>query len=79
MNVGGEVQDSGKMTLAEVKKVKTIDFRSDLLPEEPIKGIYEIDGDNLKICFAIEGERPTKFESPADSVQMLIVLKRIKK
>ena len=61
------------------KKLKTIDYRSDLLPDEPIKGIYEIDGDSLKICFAIEGERPKKFESAEGSTTMLIVLKRIKK
>ena len=43
-----------------------------------IKGIYEIDGDTLKICVATKGERPKAFESKEGSGDVLTVLKRVK-
>jgi uncharacterized protein (TIGR03067 family) len=45
-----------------------------------IKGIYELDGDALKLCWAQEGkERPTTFESKEGTPTALFVLKREKK
>ena len=42
-------------------------------------GIYEIEGDTQKVCFAPpEKERPTKFESESGSGLMLITSKRAK-
>jgi RNA polymerase sigma factor (sigma-70 family) len=42
-------------------------------------GIYELDGDTLRICTAHNGiARPTKFESTAGSGIALIALKRVK-
>jgi len=44
-----------------------------------VEGIYELKGDELKICVRIGGkERPTKFESPEGSNLVLVVLKRQK-
>ena len=45
---------------------------------KPTLGIYQLDGDDLKICLSGSiDERPTKFISEADSTnRMLIVLKR---
>lgn len=44
-------------------------------------GIYKIDGDTLLICGtrAKDGDRPTKFEAPEGSGNVLYVLKRPKK
>jgi uncharacterized protein (TIGR03067 family) len=44
---------------------------------KPILGIYEVDGDSLKICW-VEGkaERPTKFATEPNSRLTLFVLKR---
>ncbi|WP_020468572.1 TIGR03067 domain-containing protein [Zavarzinella formosa] len=46
-------------------------------------GIYEIDGDTLKMCFSMaigdETKRPVKFATEKDSNTILMVLKREKK
>jgi hypothetical protein len=46
-----------------------------------VLGIYELKGDDLKICFVHGGggERPTDFASKEGTAQSLIVLKREKK
>ncbi len=42
-------------------------------------GIYELDGDNNKVCFGIPGtDRPTDFTTKKDSNRILYVLKRDK-
>ena len=42
-------------------------------------GIYEVDGDNMKICYAFPGkDRPIEFSSKPGSGQVLIVYKRDK-
>ncbi len=57
----------------------------DAVPSEgPAKGetvqvIYELDGDNLKICMASPGtKRPKEFKADADSNQWLLTYKRAK-
>jgi hypothetical protein len=44
-------------------------------------GIYELDGDALKICFAKPGtkDRPTSFQAKPKSGESLIVYERQKK
>jgi uncharacterized protein (TIGR03067 family) len=42
------------------------------------KGIYAMDGDDLKICFGKDGQRPKKFTAKAESGQTMYVLKREK-
>lgn len=46
-----------------------------------IQGIYEIDGDSLRVCVVLpgKGERPTEFSAKAGSGRTLIVYKREKK
>jgi uncharacterized protein (TIGR03067 family) len=44
-----------------------------------LQGIYELNGDNLRICLSKPGKkRPTEFTSQADSGRVLIVLNRTK-
>jgi uncharacterized protein (TIGR03067 family) len=40
------------------------------------KGIYEIDGTQLKLCYSINGERPERFTSVKGSGMRLVFLKR---
>ena len=45
--------------------------------DEVIEGIYELKGNELRICARVSGkDRPTKFASPDGSNIVLIVLKR---
>jgi uncharacterized protein (TIGR03067 family) len=42
-----------------------------------MEGIYELKGDDLKLCIRIFGnDRPTKFEAPGDSSNALLILKK---
>ena len=43
---------------------------------ESSQGIYELNGDTLKICMSRGNTRPTEFETKADSQRHLMVLKR---
>jgi uncharacterized protein (TIGR03067 family) len=62
----GQIFFKAKITLDPSKKPKTIDYE---MIEGPTKGkkqlgIYEVEGDTLKSCFAKPGaERPTDFTS----------------
>ncbi|HYV35121.1 MAG TPA: TIGR03067 domain-containing protein [Gemmataceae bacterium] len=70
--------DVAKVTLDPSKKPPAFD-----LTEKNAKtslGIYEIQGDTLKLCFNGPGEpRPTAFESAKGSKAVYFVLKRDKK
>jgi uncharacterized protein (TIGR03067 family) len=79
---GDEVIQVGTQKLDPSRSPKTIDVT---MAEGPHKGtvmlgIYEIDGDTLKVCFDPEGKkRPTEFKSAAGSNYFFNVHKRIKK
>src|SRR5262249_14838532 len=79
----GKEEEQLKITLDPTKKPKAID----LIPQGrkkgrgTLKGIYELDGDTLKINVTKRenGERPTAFASGTDKDESLLVLKREKK
>jgi uncharacterized protein (TIGR03067 family) len=78
----GKVYFKAKITIDPRKKVKTMDYE---MTEGTTKGkkhlgIYEIDGDTVKFCFAQpDGERPTSFEAKEGSKNVLSTWKRVKK
>ena len=79
---GDEVIQVGTQKLDPSKSPKTIDVT---VAEGPNKGtvmlgIYEIDGDRLKVCFDPQGKkRPTEFKSAPGSENFVNVHKRVKK
>jgi uncharacterized protein (TIGR03067 family) len=82
VKAGDAVLQAGTQTLDPGKKPKEVD--STVTEGEgkgtTMLGIYELDGDNLKACFDIQGKkRPTEFKTAAESGHMLVVLKRVKK
>ncbi len=44
-----------------------------------VRAIYELDGDTLKQCWAVEGERPRAFDPKPDPGVNYSVYKRVKK
>ena len=63
------------------KKPKAFDMTPDDGPHkgETIKGIYEVTGDEFRVCHGDPGqERPTEF-SGKDDDKLLVVWKRVKK
>ena len=79
---GDDVIQVGTQKLDPSKSPKTIDVT---IAEGPNKGtvmlgIYEIDGDTLKVCFDPQGKkRPTEFKSAAGSENFVNVHKSVKK
>jgi uncharacterized protein (TIGR03067 family) len=74
--------EKAKIKLDPAKKPKAIDITAAEGggPAKMVQGIYEFNGDELKICFTKgAGGRPTEFVSKPDSNVTLIVLKREKK
>jgi uncharacterized protein (TIGR03067 family) len=72
-------KETATFTLDATQKPKTIDLTFAMVKEAAL-GIYEVDGDTLKICFGGPGkDRPKKMESEKGSGLLLIVLKRQKK
>src|SRR5262249_9752279 len=79
---GDEVIQSGTQKLDPSKSPKAIDVT---MTEGANKGavmlgIYEINGDTLKVCFDAEGKkRPTQFKSAPGSATFVNVHKRLKR
>jgi uncharacterized protein (TIGR03067 family) len=72
----------GTFKLDATKKPKTIDLQAASGPAkgQPIKGIYEFEGDTWKICYANPGkDRPTDFTAKEGSERTLAVWEREKK
>jgi uncharacterized protein (TIGR03067 family) len=85
---------SYELKIDPTKKPKTID-RAMMLPESfgskklkpgtPNYGIYEVDGDTMKMCYYFyagedkDKKRPADFTAPKDSNRLLYILKREKR
>jgi uncharacterized protein (TIGR03067 family) len=82
VTIGGQVYFKAKFKIDPTKKPKSIDYT---MTEGPTKGkthlgIYELDGDTVKFCFAAPGkDRPTDFTAKEGSERTSSVWKREKK
>jgi uncharacterized protein (TIGR03067 family) len=66
-------------TLDPSKNPKHIDIKLGQAKDDRLLGIYALDGDNLKLCYVEQGERPTKFATDLTRKSpFLLVLKRQK-
>jgi uncharacterized protein (TIGR03067 family) len=80
LKLGDKVFQVGTQKIDPTKSPKTIDVT---MIEGPSKGtvmlgIYEFDGETLKVCFDSQGKnRPTDFKSPAGSPNFVNVHRRI--
>jgi uncharacterized protein (TIGR03067 family) len=80
--IGGQVYFRAKFRIDPSKTPKAIDYT---MTEGPTKGkihlgIYELEGDTVKFCFAAPGtDRPTEFTAKEGSQRTLSVWKRDKK
>jgi uncharacterized protein (TIGR03067 family) len=82
----GRQPPPAKYKLDENKKPKTIDLTaggrdgSGKKPDDVLPGIYELDGDSLKICLGLPGkDRPTEPSAKEGAKQTLYTYKREKK
>jgi uncharacterized protein (TIGR03067 family) len=73
----GKKKEKVSFVLDPMKKLREIDLVEGKLPHA--LGIYELDGDNLKLCWQKGGRtRPTEFVSKPNAELVLLVLKRMK-
>jgi uncharacterized protein (TIGR03067 family) len=73
--------DAGTIKLDESAKPKTMDATDTegLDAGKVIKAIYEIAGDTMRVCYAIEGGgRPTEMATKEGSPWLLITYQRVK-
>ena len=71
----GQRDESAPFVLHPATTPRSIDVGS---PADGLDlGIYELDGENLKLCWSIgSGERPTAFPTTSGSEDTLLILKR---
>jgi uncharacterized protein (TIGR03067 family) len=81
VKVDGLEAARGASRIDPTRKPKTIDFTpaGDDSKGQTLHGIYEIDGNSRRLCFAGAGkERPTDFSARPGSGHVLVVLRREK-
>ena len=81
LKANGEVRRRGIVTIDTTRKPKAINTW-DLdgpFEDQTVPGIYELDGDTLKLCFARPGtKRPTEFTTKSGTGFVFVVYKRLK-
>src|ERR1700677_3786172 len=75
----GDKALEGTLSVDPSKKPKTMDTVMASDKKTTSLAIYELDGDNFKICVGTKGERPKEFTGKKDSGCSLYVYKREKK
>ncbi len=78
---GDKVRRRGIVTLEPSRKIKAINTWDQDGPyaDQTVPGIYELDGDTLKLCFAHPGEeRPKEFTTKSGTGFLFCVYKRQK-
>ncbi len=81
LKTGDRVRRRGIVTLDPGRKPKAINTWDQDGPydDQTVPGIYELDGDTLKVCFARPGqERPKEFTTKSGTAFLLCVYKRQK-
>jgi uncharacterized protein (TIGR03067 family) len=82
ISIGGQVFFKAKFTIDATKKPKTIDYvmTEGFTKGQKQLGIYELDGDTVKFCFAApDKDRPKDFTAKEGSQRTLSVWKRDRK
>jgi uncharacterized protein (TIGR03067 family) len=75
--IGGKKEKAAKYKLDPSKSPKQIDLMPMGAPES-LKGIYELKGDTLKLCFARKGERPASFDATGEDIMYIEATKEKK-
>jgi uncharacterized protein (TIGR03067 family) len=81
LRVGDRIRRRGIITLDSSRKPKAINTWDQDGPyeDQTVPGIYELDGDTLKLCFARPGqERPKEFTTKSGTAFLFCVYKRQK-
>jgi uncharacterized protein (TIGR03067 family) len=82
ITIAGQVLFKAKFRIDPTKKPRTIDYTMTAGPTKGKThlGIYELQGDTVRFCFAAPGkDRPTEFTAKESSQRTLSVWKRDKK
>lgn len=77
----GKTIIKGNFKIDPTKKPKQSEatYTEGELKGKTVLGIYEVDGENMRICYALPGkERPTEFSSKEGSGHVLLTYKRDK-
>lgn len=81
VKLGDKVVDEGTFKLDAGTKPRSIDSTAEIGPGKgkSILGIYEFDGDSIKICFAGPGkDRPKEFSAKKGSDNVVYSMKKTK-
>jgi uncharacterized protein (TIGR03067 family) len=76
--MAGDTADRGTLKIDAFAQPKTMDIVGTEGPNKgrKIPAIYLLEGDTLKICYALEGKRPTDFKTGGDKI-LIATYKRV--